>query len=1688
MKPVSMKQTEQTNKHLASIYQSRRGSTLLVVIALLAMLSLLGVVFFTFSSQEERSAQYFTEAALNEADPGLDADVLFNWGLQQLIVGPDESLHNSALHGKWHSLLPKMFGTDPHPFSGQGINVIYDGLGNLVVDQDYDGTADPNQDLLFLNHSVGAHGGTLPSGLQSGNLPEPDVDYTAPDINNLFLAYKGYTLYGGNLREVIIPSFLRPQFLRDGSGTHYPDWYSNANTAGMVLRPHPDHLFVDPSGNAPGDTRFTTSFPFQPLLNITGGNPTIHGELGIFTDSFDSVTNSPIIELDVDNDDDGIVDGIWMDLDFPPIQNPNDPTKYIIPLFSFTIYDLDALVNLNTAGNMRRPDDIDLNYAPGSRFFGEDSATFSDKYLFLSRSNMGLSSPGEINPQWVLNARPEISPTGDLDGSASAAAVFQQHRLFFGGFPYPHGLIAAPHTYGTAGVFQNAYESTRDWREISNMEYFFLNYGRAEFGAPANPGDNGTKNEIIDLYAGRWGEPNLLYDAQRNTPTENIFVVNTTGGTIVTFPRAGQTLVDDNANRYEGGVFSGSLNGSRANVNAFMHPLAYNGSGRVNKPGSSYRQAAISFNGWRGYEDIEVAGNVRYSDGLRLFKNSNKDRHPDYFILLDDADEMTVDLEKVQRPYDEPFAADDLAFLHLSQTDRDNTGVSSRLEDLLPFNFGRSGSVNARRDPIRQKFTTMSWDRKQFGIPVPRIPGFRDWEFASGQFPPFSFLPDNLDPFRPALNSFLTVIPNNTNSAIPRFQMKLNLNQLLVFDQTGTGKTVTTRPLTPHPGEDLNGNGTLDVGEDTNGNGVLDSGEDSNGNGLLDFGEDLNGNGVLDSLSSTVINTSWDGESNIDPMDGSLVYPNLPAYPPNTMEQQEFWARYDRQLMARDIYVLLYTLGGGSDSTDYSLDNSGNALYTNAQLEEMAQFAVNVVDALDPDDVITRFEYDTNLNNGWNLDDNPYTSAGETDRAEVFGVEAQKLTLSEFLAIKAPKVTDSGGTEVDHGATEYNDEEDRYFSYIELRNASPQTISFNNDAWQIRLEPRADSVDADHDDLDNLPADSEFSSNSFKRRLTLRNGSVGSGGIFSIRSAGDDENTDPMSGMPRESYFQVDPNYTGSGLPTLTRIVPLDISTPAIDLITDDDTTDFLLTRESDTVTPMSGRGDFLNDSNTASGSTNFNSLTFVVRLMRRAHLGRNTPAVNNAIDNADNPWVEVDSMVVTGMNEFTLTQATIGTQIQDQLNQLRSYERSQPLYARGSGNATHAAGNAGSSYRANTVGTTNSNTGIGSVGPDGANGISGFDDDNASGADNSAERGWAFSDDRPRFHVWQPHFDRDYASIVELFSVPIVGPNRITRDLATVAGKQGRAGSATDVLRENDVKFAGTQKFLDPNGPDASDTTDDNRWFRFLEFVEVPTRSHLQLGNPLNDPRVPGRINLNTIRNPSILAALLDDTDAFTMDMSGDPNHPSLNAPHLGGGDWWQAFIDSRDNIDPGLANPARIPGTPVRLDLPRVSRSQPFRSFYHSTPASSATDVQNLREHTIFRSLPTESGSANPRLLFELATNAEHVNAGSVAVDSHTRNRILSKIAANTTTRSNTFVVFMSVAYFEATGTGTTIYGDPVQIGARLSPFPTVPVRTANQPDYRGFFVIDRTRAEQAFEPTTGQFDNWKRLIRHRHTIQNE
>ena len=72
-----------------------------------------------------------------------------------------------------------------------------------------------------------------------------------------------------------------------------------------------------------------------------------------FGDGFPDVgTSSSPSFVDVDNDGDGMVDGVWVDLG-KPVRTTTDGRR-IKPLFSFLIVDLDSKLNLNAHGQLNR--------------------------------------------------------------------------------------------------------------------------------------------------------------------------------------------------------------------------------------------------------------------------------------------------------------------------------------------------------------------------------------------------------------------------------------------------------------------------------------------------------------------------------------------------------------------------------------------------------------------------------------------------------------------------------------------------------------------------------------------------------------------------------------------------------------------------------------------------------------------------------------------------------------------------------------------------------------------------------------------------------------------------------------------------------------------------------------------------------------------------------------------------------------------------------------------------------------------------------------------------------------------------------------------------------------------------------------------------------------------------------------
>ena len=393
-------------------------------------------------------------------------------------------------------------------------------------------------------------------------------------------------------------------------------------------------------------------------------------------------------------------------------------------------------------------------------------------------------------------------------------------------------------------------------------------------------------------------------------------------------------------------------------------------------------------------------------------------------------------------------------------------------------------------------------------------------------------------------------------------------------------------------------------------------------------------------------------------------------------------------------------------------------------------------------------------------------------------------------------------------------------------------------------------------------------------------------------------------------------------------------------------------------------------------------------------------------------------------------------------------------------------------------------------------------------------------------FTMWQPQFDRDFASIGELLSIPLYGPRNATQNLRLnslnprlqaghtlgpaiaaarflqprVPGAFGADGAAGLINTDDDnngvvddeLGERGMGDDPDPISSPEFSRKFDNRWYRLLEFVVVPTRTHRQLtqldpqvNSALDVPLVSGQVNLGMLRHPEVFAALLDDPQ-----VAGDGNAYMLstaymNNPNISGShihmpdrlegntrDWWEQFLFARDRQDP-------ITG----LYLPGLAGSRPFRSFAFLGRGNDSID------DTLLRGLKPDTldfNGADQRRLLELGTPNDFVNKGNAQnryrnpvardrpVDPLIRHRLLSKIIGNTTTRSHSFVVFISVAFFEA-----KMINGGLRIGGRLGGKPSDSV------DHRGVFVVNRALIDKAYNPTTGLVD-WEKLVEYRLTVK--
>ncbi len=1713
----------------------RAGSTLLIVLSLLSILMFLGMVFFTIASQEREAAEIFSENAKELVE---SPDDPFPHGLRQILVGATNQEKISILHSAAarHAIITNMVGNDLAPFTGTGVNVIAAASGLPLVDNDFDSLADVfvqpyNDPLNFVDSlaawaSTGVNEGTLRTARLQ--LPQPDAGYTYPDINNIFLSFKGWAIRdnGAAIADptlryervpVIIPSFFRPSLMKSGTANGPGgantltdlNWYDDAAHpiyGQRIMRPHPDHIVgIDNAGNpvrrfldarVPADVALASGLPggsgVFPLRPLEGGNSADFGKLGIWTGhtAFDPA-NPPLagagipaqyaahFELDSDNDRDGIKEGIWLDLAYP-VETTSTGVDYVT-LFSFTIKDLDPLIDLNVHGNMAaipRNSVITAQVGAGNRL-----ATSS-----VSESNQGLS-PVEVNPVYALY------PTGSAPDS---------------GAEFTDWYTADPVNH----------------LEQANMELLWLLTGRIDRSS-------GTPASYV-IHAGKWGdEPALWYHAVgaggRNA---NSLPRPGRAGNIATAATGaigfgGRQGFDDNQD-----VFEGIATAQNGVVRGFVHPLDVSGRGRISLLGDPklpnlLQDQLTRPDRWLQYDQYSLIGSIanlsndspyiRGRDGSFGTAADNLVTNSTFNYALDDPNEVIFDNDLTLRPDDAIYSAADTAAVHLVGADIDGaqTNPSTRLQDLDPYALGKLS-------PIKERFTTLTNSLRYFPMQHHLGPnlvvgggddGPRAWEWTGDsdgndvnddgipdgdgklEFPPSygGIQPySRIDPFRAVVRRLLATEAGDRATLLG--QLPLSVNHVLDVNRTSQTPVETSpgflrflqrsgmrfRSLTEHPDAD-----------ETDGSGTKVA-------------------------TLTIIPVTGTAA-------GNTARTN---FPPRNLGDREFWARRDRQQMARDIYVLLYTIGGGEISgaqiEDATASNAARTVYTNIQLRRMAQFAVNLVDAMDTDNVITKFEYDKDLNNGWGLDDDAFTDDGfaavgtpaatedvitsnsgngmypedsASERGVVYGVEAQQLAFSEALGVYSEMVN-PGENLIE---TAYDDESGhRSFLHLELQNMQPYPVELSrtevgttvkeNALWRLLRIDRDASTTAPQNDAP-----------SYELSLMDGNAALSGGSTFTIAVAsqeGTPADPNPTGFGTADVYVDDDANGTFTLISPDVGLQATTINTGAtptpncdLDTVHTSHQTRFLANGVTQSgaflegavgavVTPYHGNAAYSFSQGTPTPADG----GFEIVLQRR--LNPNLPNVPLA----ENPFIEVDRIRVPLRKLVDKSGATPTTDIAA----LRSVERREPLHSGSANSGGHAAIVAGTNWRRNSIGSL----------------MNDVTDDPSGGA---------ALDGMGQFNLWQVHFDRDYANVGELLQLPVVPQRLLTARLDRMRYspyQQSHQDYFTDppVLAAHEQWISNAEamilqpQFMATVVP-VPPTADDNRWYRLLQMVEVPSRLNRMLGDYLALSRTPGKVNLNGIRHIEVYAGLLDDPFFATLPYLRDPaNPPSVfdadnrYAPFLQNRtpgnsastdvtnvdavlpykDRWFEFIAQRDGVtttyDPVLNATTSfwIPGTP---------NANPFHA-----PGQTLLNVNdNGLSRSIFRQSEVDVGVVENRTWLEVGNQTFHKQPNAQS-NGQMRHQLVSKLLNNTTTISNTFVVYGTAAYFEATedtngfirvGGRLDLDGDPVTNGVSSD--------TTAGWEKRAIFVIDRTEAYRAFDPASGSFD-WERLIKYRADLQTD
>jgi len=850
-------------------------------------------------------------------------------------------------------------------------------------------------------------------------------DYDAPDFQNMLMAMRLWgtpTMYPTMVGFTAPPPVQLPfQMVTPLPSLHRPDllayWNSRWQTQPLSAQSLPHDLLSEAQSTNPA-----IAIPAQTLLrkvvlrplptdhpNFTGGNPYLDFN-NKQRSPFDPNQHAPAPLLnpqaplsaliygpwDVDNDGDGTPDSIWVDLGFP-VQTTPDGRRYK-PLFAILCLDMDGKLNLNAHSNVRH---IPPYGGSAPSRFASVNAPFTIATSAPLRVGSGLGPP-EISLHPLFEPGSVTAPNGELQNLLS-------------------GLTRA-------NPGQSLYS-------LPSSEWVEGRYGELELGAKkgiaTNPGITFVDDPInwmreLNLPQirnwGTWSQrqlPAMPVNYQTSLP----YITN---------------LTSIDTTRWSGGrwlQWKGSNYGSLPDVDGDgMIGLDLRGQPMyIDYPST----VNVSMAGDAGWGEPDECIDDPYEIDLSL--TAQNDGYSANSVYSGNFPNGLAAGEVVS--VDAPFTAAELERI-LRSRDGDIASLPDRIIRLAPLAFTSSDPLSASngisgRAPYFPEIAQMTnlVTTHSFDLPVPSM------TFTS---PDQAYTLRNtrsnaaLNSMPPMANSHIAQllaarISNETG--IANFNADFSISQMVAPELIGGEKMNINRPL--GNGFDDNNNGVIDEPGEveygwaavTGGNPTLTPGP---GNGVA---FDLNNDGGLNNQSPPL---PADGNN---PAGGSWADSNGDGFVDNLDGANGTLAR---QMLARHLYVLMMLLAdrnpapitppkttrdtfliqgkaqedaNGNGKTGPTDDPTDMAYY-------FAQWAVNVVDFLDGDSIMTPFEFDiypfqdndTSIAGTWDVDgvvasENQFSSnpnlddskdylvnGGTSYRGLVWGCERPELLITETIA------------------------------------------------------------------------------------------------------------------------------------------------------------------------------------------------------------------------------------------------------------------------------------------------------------------------------------------------------------------------------------------------------------------------------------------------------------------------------------------------------------------------------------------------------------------------------------------------------------------------------------------------------------------------------------------------------------------